>query len=58
MRGQLNVLVEVLRGAEVRRDDPRSVYPLEVADDERVARFGLFACALGQTEVPLAVVVP
>jgi hypothetical protein len=52
MRRELDLLVPPLRGAEVDGDDPRSMHPPEVAEDERVAGLGVVGSALGQPEVP------
>ena len=56
--GQLDVLVPPLGGAVDARDQAGAVDPAEVAVHERVPRLGLVVGALGQAEVPRAVVVP
>src|SRR3954468_18503590 len=56
--GQLHLLVPPLRRAVVAGDDPHPVHPPEVAVDERVARLGLVVRAVGEGEVPGAVLVP
>ena len=58
VRRQLDLLVPPLRGPVDARDEAAAVDPAEVAVDERVAGLGLVVGALGQPEVPRAVVLP
>ena len=58
MRGELDVLVVILGGAEMARDDARAVEALEVAEHEPVARLRLVILALRQAEMSRPIFVP
>ena len=58
MSRELDRLVAILRGPEVAGDDAGPMDAPEVADDERVAAFGLLCRPFGQAEVPTAVLIP
>src|SRR5687767_13940659 len=56
--GELDLLVAPLGGAVQAGDQPVAVDPAEVAEDEREPRLRLLTGALGEAEVPLAVLLP
>lgn len=58
MRRQFDQRVPPLRGAVDARDEAAAVHPPEVALDEGVPGLGLVVGALGQPEVPCAIVRP
>src|SRR4051812_37855324 len=58
MSAELDLLVLELGCAVVAGNDSGAMNPLEVAEDEGIARLGLACRAFGQAEMPLSVVGP
>ena len=55
---ELDVLLAPLRGSVVAGDDPHPMDARVVAEDEGVAALDVFVCAVGEAEMPVAVLVP
>jgi hypothetical protein len=58
VRGELYLLVEPLSGPVAAGDERAPVRPPGVAEDEGIACLGPFICALRETKMPLAMLVP